>query len=158
MEREKAAEEARLAHEAAVAKGKAEEMARAEQQVAEAARKVEEAKKAEEERKAKALAEKAEEEKKKQAKLQIKKEQREARKSKRATVTGLSEEDQQRILLQLDNACASFDMDLLEASLNKAVEEGIEDKKVLTDANEMFQKLNKKDYVLAQLSTRSKDL
>jgi len=76
---------------------------------------------------------------------------KEQRKKKGSSVTGMSEEAQWKMLLQLVNAMETLNMEELMDGLSYATAEGLKDHDIKLQADAMFKQLNQRDYVSKRL-------
>lgn len=72
-------------------------------------------------------------------------------KQRRATITGMSEEDQQRCLVSIIAACGEYDLAGIEKGLNEAIRQGIEENDTIRKAKDLFEKLGSEAFVLGAL-------
>uniref|UniRef100_A0A7S2NT35 Myosin motor domain-containing protein n=1 Tax=Zooxanthella nutricula TaxID=1333877 RepID=A0A7S2NT35_9DINO len=89
---------------------------------------------------------------------EAKKKAREEKKKRKSTITGLTIEDQSKILLELMGAMEVHDLGRLEAALNEALKQGVQEKEVMTDAQNMYQNLSMEDWLASKLDEQTKAL
>jgi len=68
-------------------------------------------------------------------------------KKRKSTITGLTAEDQSKILLECMGAMEICDMLRLEKALNEAIKQGVEEQEVISDAQDFYQNLAKEDWL-----------
>eukprot|EP00930_Biecheleria_cincta_P038191 TRINITY_DN26242_c0_g1_i1.p1 TRINITY_DN26242_c0_g1~~TRINITY_DN26242_c0_g1_i1.p1 ORF type:complete len:1684 (-),score=375.50 TRINITY_DN26242_c0_g1_i1:457-5508(-) len=80
------------------------------------------------------------------------------RKKTRTTITGLSEGDQQKVLLSLMAACHEYDVQLLEKGLGEATAQGIEECEQLTQAHKLLQNLETEAFLETTLREKQAEI
>ncbi|CAE7260235.1 unnamed protein product [Symbiodinium natans] len=104
----------------------------------------------------------AQEAKKQEATFEVdeeaaKKQKMRERKS-RATITGFSEEDQQKVLMGLLAACHQYDMVELEKGLGEAIAQGIDPCDTLDRAQDLFQKMSTEEFLTEKMQELQAEL
>jgi len=83
---------------------------------------------------------------------------REERRSRKSTITGLSKDDQTKILLDLMSAMETYDVAKLHSVLGQAIKQGVKEETTMREAEEMFSNLEGEEYLIDKLEQVSQDI